>query len=336
MKLFSSTKLKELPKWLTVSFCTALGGVTTLALSNHNALAVLTVSTLSAGAGAVVVSEQEKKTKQSLASSKFATQPILEAQNLETTSQNKPVVSVDSEDNLELLSYLEAKNIRVEEHRVPQEIDVSSDRLAFFMGSRYSSIKNFYKAIKRNLSTGKKFSFRLAECSQQDIANCTQLGDMLYRSSFLSHYRYLKTEKIITASSQIRGDMINFLTGEWFERYVYQEVSRLLSDKSLKYQDLINAKIRFANGDSFELDLLFFVNQELLWIECKTKSDISDALTRYAKHKKILSIPENRAFVVALDMPDNQALELTQRWQITVVNQNNLIEKISQALNIED
>lgn len=332
MKLFSSTKIKELPKWFTVSFCTALGGIATLALSSHNAAAVLAVSTISAGAGAAIVSEQQKNTKNSNGSLEFDSQCLPSA--TKTVVVDKSAISPEVQNDSPLAHYLEAKNIKLESHRLPQELDASSDRIAFFIGSRYSSVKNFYKAIKRNLSTGKKFSFRLSECSQQDIANCTQLGDLLYRSSFLSHYRYLKAEKLISAATQTRGDMINFLTGEWFERYVYQEVSRLLDNKSTKYEDLINAKIRFANGDIFELDLLFFANQELLWIECKTKSDISDALARYAKHKKILSIPENRAFVVALDMPDNQALELTQRWQLTVVNQNNFLEKISQALGM--
>lgn len=328
MKFLSSPKLKQIPQWLSITCCTAVGGIATLVLSSQNAAAVLAVTTASAGASAALISEQEKRQKISQVTlERLPSKPLSsivageEAEQVNTHSQ--------------LSAYLEAKNIKLESYRLPQELDVSSDRIALFMGSRYPSIKNFYKTIKRNLSTGKKFHFRLGECSQQEIANSTQLGVLLYQSSFLSQYRYFKQDKVIAATTQPRGDMINFLTGEWFERYIFQEVARLLSDNRIPYDFLINSKIRFLNGDGFELDLLFLVKQDILWIECKTKPDISDALARYSKHKKIMSIPENRAFVVALDIPDNQALELTQRWQITVVNQNNFLEKLAQSLGLD-
>jgi len=328
MKLLLSTKLKQIPQWLTISCCTAVGGIATLVLSSQNAGAVLAVTTASAGASAALISEQQKRQK--TPQLRLETLPSQPLSSIVTKKESDPVNT-----HLELSVYLEAKNIKLESYRLPEELDASSDRIALFMGSRYPSIKNFYKSIKRNLSTGKKFHFRLGDCSQQEIANSTQLGVLLYQSSFLSQYRYFKQDKVIAATTQPKGEMINFLTGEWFERYIYQEVARLLSTNQIPYDFLINSKIRFVNGDSFELDLLFLVNQDLLWIECKTKPDISDSLARYAKHKKIMSIPENRAFVVALDIPDNQALELTQRWQITVVNQNNFLEKIIEALGID-
>ncbi|GET37881.1 hypothetical protein [Microseira wollei] len=266
--------------------------------------------------------------------------PVSENGSLEADLTITPPLEIISEQNsdsvTEVIAWLNARHFHVESYRQSQEVDAIFNELAIFMGERYSSIKPFYKQIKYHLQFGTRVRLNLSEKSKEQINNCIHFGKLLKNSSFLSEYHYSSYQKVIFATPQRMGDMINFFNGGWFERFVYQQLCDLLSSHGLQYQCLINPRGVFANTDDFELDLLFLVKSQPLWIECKSGDEYNSYLPKYSSHRQKLGVPASLAFLVILDIPDSQAKNYGNIWNITVVNQNNLISAIAAALGLSE
>ncbi len=234
--------------------------------------------------------------------------------------------------NLDVLQWLAKRHVQVIGHRQPGDADQVYDRLALYLGERYPSLSTLLKKIKISLQTGGRFRLNLLDKPQVDVANCTQFCRMLKDDSFLSYYYYSPADKLIQAAPQ--RNFTNFFNGDWFERFVYLKVCSLLKANGLQYQCLVNPDIILANTNKFGLDLFFLIDQQPLWLECKTGQDYTAFLERYASHRKAIGIPKERAFVVILDITEAQTIDLTNLWDLTVVNRDNFLEVISQNLNL--
>ncbi|MEB3357262.1 MAG: hypothetical protein VKK04_11085 [Synechococcales bacterium] len=245
----------------------------------------------------------------------------------------KPPSTLRHQDSQGAIAWLTQVGIGVESHYQPQAgLDEIFDRLSGFLGTHYGALGPLYRQIKRNVAGGNRFRFSLASSSQREISLSTQFCAMLNRASLLSFYRYSNADKLIQAALQNRADVIRLFQGEWFERYVANEVAQWLDSRSLRYECLINPKILYENGDRFELDLVFMVEDAPLWIECKTGKDSNAYLERYSNHRKQLNIPKGRSLLVILDIPTEQAQTLTTLWDITVTNQELLLACVKEAI----
>jgi hypothetical protein len=234
---------------------------------------------------------------------------------------------------LSVFDWLASRNITVKNYRQQEATDEIFDRMATFLGERFDSLVNLHDQIRRNLSTGSSFTLNLASGSQEEIANSTQLCTWLHRYAFLSSYKYNSYSKTIYAAPQRVGRVINFFTGGWFERFVFLKVSSLLSQNDLEYVHLANPQISLPNGDDFELDLLFLVGDEPLWLECKT-GDYQSHVAKYANVRPTLGISEERSILVILGTPDDLASQLTDLYDITVANENTLLPQVAAALDL--
>lgn len=231
-----------------------------------------------------------------------------------------------------LLMWLSQRQVQVTTHRQPTGVDIVFDRLALFLGDRYGSLAPLLKKIKVSLQTGSRFRLSLADRTQIDITNYTQFCRMLKDDSFLAYYYYSPLDKVIQAAPQ--RSFTNFFNGDWFERFVYHKVCDLLTANNYQYECLINPDIVLANTNKFGLDLLFLIGQEPLWLECKTGQDYTAFLERYSNHRKALGINKERSFLVILDITESQTIDLTNLWDITVVNRDNFLTHISRNLNL--
>lgn len=231
-----------------------------------------------------------------------------------------------------LLAWLNQRHVQVTTYRQPTEVDIVFDRLAMFLGERYGSLAPLLKKIKVSLQTGSRFRLSLSDRTQTDITNCTQFCRMLKDDSFLAYYYYSPLDKVIQAAPQ--RTFTNFFNGDWFERFVHRKVCDLLTANGISYQCLINPDVVLANTNKFGLDLLFLMEQEPLWIECKTGQDYTAFLEKYSNHRKALGVAKERSFLVILDISESQTIDLTNLWDITVVNWDNFLWQISQHLDL--
>ncbi len=225
-----------------------------------------------------------------------------------------------------LISLLEEKGIKVIEYYKIRESDRIFDPIACYLEKRYSVLKKLHRKIKASIAKKTSFSFNLHGKTQHEIQSCTQYCTELHRATLLSRYYYDKRRKIIHGTVQHRGDVIQFLNGGWFERAILSRVKEKLA-KCQKVEFLVNPLLKFANNDRFELDLLFLADNQLFWIECKTGNHYNDCLPKYCQHREKLGVAKENAFLVGLELSDQDANNWNKLWAITVVNTDGLLKK---------
>lgn len=255
---------------------------------------------------------------------------------LELESKSKTTVHISTTENIsDLTAWFAQRQIKVESSRQPQDADKVFNRIATFLGDNYASLAALHQQMKRSIAERSNLSFSLAGKSQKEIANCTSFCKSLHDSSFLSSYSYSKNQKRrIQATLQQRGDIINFLNGEWLERYIYQKAVKLIHERNLKLQCLINPQIVFPNEDKFGLDLVFLIDQQVFWIECKSGKDYNRYLPLYSNHRKLFGLSPECTFLTIVDLPDAQASSLNKLWNITLLNLDNFDEQFGKALDL--
>lgn len=231
-----------------------------------------------------------------------------------------------------LLSWLKNQHIDVKEYRRPEDEDEVFDALSMFLGDKYESLSRLHDLIRKNLQTGSSFSLNLSGKSQEEIANNTNFCSQLNVYAFLSSYHYNSSAKTIYATPQKMGKVTNFFNGGWFERFVVKKISALFSENGLSYECLSNPKIVLQNGDSHELDMLFFEGEQPLWIECKT-GDYQAYINKYSTIRKTISVPKRRSVLIVLGIADALSAKLTSIFDITVASQGNFLEKIRSTLD---
>lgn len=236
---------------------------------------------------------------------------------------------------LTVFDWLSSCGITVKNYKQQETTDAVFDQLAVFLGERFASLKRLHDQIRRHLSTGDSFTLNLTSSNQEEIANSTQFCTWLYQYAFLSSYRYDKYSKTLYAIPQRVGKVINFFTGGWFERFVFLKVASLLSQNGVSYVHLLNPQISLPNGDNFELDLIYLIEDAPLWLECKT-GDYQSYIAKYADVRPTLAIPKERSILVVLGISDELSSQLTDLYDIVVANENNFLALVAAALDFAD
>ncbi|MBC7251281.1 MAG: hypothetical protein H5T62_13460 [Anaerolineae bacterium] len=242
---------------------------------------------------------------------------------------------MDEEDFLTVFDWLASRNITVKNYKQEETADAVFDQLAVFLGERFASLKRLHDQIRRHLSTGGSFTLNLESSGPEEIANTTQFCTWLHQYAFLSSYRYNRYSKTIYAAPQRIGKVINFFTGGWFERFVFLKVASLLSQHGLSYVHLLNPQISLPSGDDFELDLVYLIEDEPLWLECKT-GDYQAYVAKYADVRPTLAVPRDRSILVVLGISDELTSQLTHLYDITVANENNFLDMVASALGLAE
>lgn len=111
----------------------------------------------------------------------------------------------------------------------------------------------------------------------------------------------------------------NFLTGGWFERYVF-EINGISEDN---YEILTNVHIILPDNNIMELDILVYYNNKYFYIEVKT-GDYRQCIKKYTENVKILKF--DMSFFIHTDINNLVASQLTNIMNMYVVNINNMKE----------
>ncbi|MCW6037496.1 hypothetical protein K4A83_14610 [Spirulina subsalsa FACHB-351] len=226
------------------------------------------------------------------------------------------------------------QNYKNNQDQKVQDTELIFNRIALLLGNKYSTIKTFYKRIKHTVPKGTNFGVDLSSKTEQEIRDCTHFGKQLQKYAFLKNYWYDKNGKIIHATPQNTPQFQNFFSGEWFERFVFLKVASLLEELSLEYECVMNPQIKLPNGNNGELDLFFLIEEMPLWIECKT-GNFQKHIVKYSQLRPTLKVEPERAFIVILDICEEDAEVNSKLHSIRVLNENNFTEVIAKILKGE-
>lgn len=255
------------------------------------------------------------------------------------TNRREPEFELISQKVPANIEWMRSKGFIVENYQESQAADPIYDRISLFLGKYYDVLKPLHRQIKIHQQDGKEIYFSLAQKSPDEISLLTNFCTLLNKNSFLNDYHYSSGRRLIRAITQSNPNMINFFTGDWFERYVFYKINELLTNSEIKFTFLKSSRGKHISGHYFELDFVFFIKNQPLWIECKSGQNYNSYLKKYSDYRKLLKIPKQRAFLIVADLTDAQAADYTKLWGITVVNIHNFVEEINKVVTnnlIED
>ncbi|MFS8810832.1 hypothetical protein NW814_09915 [Synechococcus sp. R65.1] len=218
-------------------------------------------------------------------------------------------------------SFLNSKNIKIRSIDMEEE-EEKLDQIADLMGSQYSLIKRFYGMIKSSMNSGNSFSTNLRDEPQQVIGTTCQVATELYKIAFLEEYRYFRAPRCLLVARASRSPQaLNFLSGNWLERYVRNRLICLAKRQTGKidFSYIANAKVTLSNGDDFEMDLLFHVNDQFYWVESKT-GEYQDKVQKYSKIASDLGLQRNQAIIVLTDVSQDAKTSLSSLYHLSVIS----------------
>ncbi len=233
-----------------------------------------------------------------------------------------------------IIEFLKQKNITIKNIKTEVEADKILDDIALYMGNNYSKIKKVYELIKRHMNTGAYFNIILKNFTQDEISSITYFGHQLHQIAFLEEYKYLRSPeyKLMGKVNRIPG-VLNFFSGGWLERYVKKTIIDILENIPVRYSCLTNPQIILPNGNDFELDILFRIENEIFWFEAKT-GDYQRYVQKYAKVAKILGLNKNNAYMILTDIAENTAQALKTLFGMNVVDVNNFKSEFRERISM--
>ena len=252
---------------------------------------------------------------------------------------------MDESDGSEvLIKFLDSKGIEVRGLPSEDAADDVINSLADFLGKNYDSLRDLLGQIKRNMQLGGSFTLSIRRYSQRDIAKICQFCTRLHEIAFLEQYKYFKSPQyIIRAKTTTLPKAQNFFSGIWLERFVLLSVKKAVAlvsrelVRNLRFSYLLNPKIVLPNGDDFELDLLFYVNDCFFWIEAKSGS-YQQHIGKYSKISKILRLDYEHSIMVLTDIVSDKSDALTALFSMNVCSlqqlESRLVEIIKNDLGL--
>lgn len=256
--------------------------------------------------------------------------------DLEQIKETNDVDLVIQENDINpILRFLTERNIQVKTFQIEEEVDEVLDNIALFMGNRYTNINRVYNLIKSKLNTGSGFRLDLKNATQEEISYSCQLCHSLYQIAFLSEYKYLKSPRFqISAKPNRIPTAINFFTGHWLERFIKTEIKNIILkfETPPKFAYLTNPQIILPNGDDFELDVLFYIENEVFWLEAKT-GEYQNYVDKYSKMAKLMELDSSHSFMVLTEVNEVNCIALKKVFGMEVVNIERFSEKFENAIN---
>lgn len=232
-----------------------------------------------------------------------------------------------------IIEWFGAKKVTVKVN--PKELDTTGffDEMAVELGNNYEVLREVSEKIKRIQNKGyTNVHFQLAKKSQKHIQEIVNFCNQLYRFSFVAKCFYQKHEKVVKLTLQTAPAIVQFFNGTWLEWFVFIKVFNLLQEKHTPFSGARSLTVTLPNEDFHELDVFFLINNNIpLCIECKS-GEFRQDLDKYSRLRKRLAIDRSHFILCVAGLSDEQAQGLTSMYEVTLVNEKNLIPHVEQLL----
>lgn len=210
------------------------------------------------------------------------------------------------------------------------------NQMARIIGRDYHAVLPIINALKVSQGRGNRVFLNLSRFDQKTRNACTNLASVLYRNALLVEYRYSSgAVPTLTMRVQKDGAIINFITGHWMEIYVYGMVREILDNYarlySIEVETYSNVQFQMNQKETFELDVLSFVNGIPVWVECKT-GEFQQSIVKYKTFGKRTGIAPEHSFLVLAGGTPEQARNITDIHRYNVISLDSFRTAFSQAM----
>jgi len=236
-------------------------------------------------------------------------------------------------------NFLESKGINIKRMPPESEADEVINDLSNFLGRDYNSLSELLAVIKKKMQQGQPFSLSLRNYTQDDISKTCQFCKKLHQVAFLEEYRYFKSPRfLITAKPSRLPKAINFFSGQWLERFALlcinsaiDSISNQLDREKSDFEFLINPQVLLPNGDDFELDIMFRLEDRFFWVETKS-GNYQQHIHKYYDLSRKLNLSQNEIILVLADVPFDQSKRLSSLYSMSVCSPQQMEATLTEIL----
>lgn len=211
------------------------------------------------------------------------------------------------------------------------------DWIAMFLGQRFNHLQDFYEEWKRAINTKYLFTISLNTQNNQKISDNVQFAIRLKEFALINDYKYNRNLRELTVYPIVRPEVINFVTGGWFEYYISRIMLNIATISNLNLHNFVimrNVQINLPNQQNTELDFLIINNSQKIWIECTT-SRYQYSIDRWKLISRYIQIPrKHKIGIVLKSIRDHIAKNSAEEnADITILNLHDAIGFLQFALN---
>lgn len=174
----------------------------------------------------------------------------------------------------------------------------------------------------------------LKKYSQKEGQIIHSLCRELYNHTFFSRCAYQKQDKILNLKLQNAQPIRHFFSGAWLEWFALDKMLEIAAARGKNYHFSCarNVKVRLANEDLHELDVVFLPDgKQPLIVECKS-GEYRRELDKYLALRKRMGVPASHFIILVTDLDDMQAKSLSAMYDLTFVTPDTLVEHLQETL----
>lgn len=221
--------------------------------------------------------------------------------------RKKPLITCEIKERLNLEEYLCSYGFRIQNKNSLEKVKthaLSRRETSRWILDNYGQLKGVLDFLYKHLKDARnQKGHHLSATFDRDPAN-------IEREMFEKHGFGIKDRLI---SKDMKKDEIVYLTGGWFEEFVFNDVYNLVQDNILD-DAMIGVKIESPTGTSNDLDIAFLKNNRFYHIECKTlgkeeeQSIIKDEIYKKSAISVLLGKGEKRAIICTTQNKLNESV----------------------------
>ncbi len=183
------------------------------------------------------------------------------------------------------------------------------DRMAEYLGDHYADLQRLAGGIRWTILEGKNTAFSLSKMSESEREHVLTFAQMLNDRAFLTYFNHNDSSGRLSLQAKVDQRLLQFINGHWLERYVLVKGEKCFRGASPDFASARNIQVRgVQSAGSFEMDVVFLVDGEPIWVECKSR-DFRRDIDKYAERAGALGISLDRTMVVVQSFENAQAEE---------------------------
>lgn len=201
-----------------------------------------------------------------------------------------------------LATFLVPQKVKVISIHEESKHDVILDDVATKLGQDFNAMRQTLKLLRAAYSDKGVGSMLLDKFSSDKKSQEIVMSFFNYaKRNLLIEYGFVGKRRYLSFKIDVENALFRkFLTGNWFERYIYITVLRKCSYLSKNSIIARNVVLEFPSGDKAEIDMVIIHRDQLYLLEMKTR-DYKEAVKKYKNRAPLLGIPLENIFFVMME-----------------------------------